>query len=62
MYTYYSDFVGECNVCVPANLLPWYTVSVLNFVGKIFVFFWWQENLWGINFHGHGGMVGAIIV
>ena len=39
MYTYFSDFVGECNVCVPANLLPWYTVSVLNFVGKIFVFF-----------------------
>ena len=22
----------------------------------------WQENLWGINFRGHGGMVGTIVV
>ena len=33
------------------------TVHILNFVGKIFVF-GWQENLWGINFCGHGGLVG----
>ena len=26
------------------------------------MFFDWQENLWGINFCGHGGMEGTIIV
>ena len=39
----------------------WSTVHVLNFVGKIFVF-GWQEDSWGINFRGHGSMVGTIIV
>ena len=37
------------------------TVRILNFVGKIFVF-GCQENFWGINFRGHGGVVGTIIV
>ena len=37
------------------------TVRVLNFVGKIFVF-GWQENSWDINFHGHGGVVGTIVI
>ena len=33
----------------------------IKFRGLIFVFDW-QENSWGINFHGHGGMVGTIVV
>ena len=32
------------------------------FCGLIFCAFDWQENLWGINFCGHGGEVGTIIV
>ena len=32
------------------------------FRGLIFCVFDWQENLWGINFRGHGSMVGTIIV
>ena len=27
----------------------------------IFRVFDWQENLWGINFRGHGGMAGTIV-
>ena len=34
----------------------------IKFRGLIFHVFDWQENLWGINFHGHGGMVGTIVV
>ena len=30
--------------------------------GLTFCIIDWQENLWGINFHGHGGLVGIIIV
>ena len=28
----------------------------------IFCAFDWQENLWGMNFHGHGSLVGTIVV
>ena len=28
----------------------------------IFHVFDWQENSWGINFHGHGGVVDTIII
>ena len=46
-----------------------YTVSYITinhriyskFRGLNFGVFDWKENLWGINFHGHGGMVGTII-
>ena len=34
----------------------------IKFRGLIFCVVDWQENSWGINFHGHGGMVGTIIV
>ena len=34
----------------------------IKFCGLIFCVFDWQENLCGINFCGHGGMVGTIIV
>ena len=34
----------------------------INFCGLIFRAFNWQENLWGINFCGHVGVVGIIIV
>ena len=34
----------------------------IKFRGLIFCAFDWQENSWGINFRGHGGMVGTIIV
>ena len=34
----------------------------IKFCGLIFRVFDWQENLWGINFCDHGGMVGTIIV
>ena len=30
--------------------------------GSILCVFDWQENSWGISFHGHGSMVGTIIV
>ena len=32
------------------------------FCGLIFHVFDWQENSWGINFRGNGGVVGTIIV
>ena len=32
------------------------------FCGLIFRDFDWRENLWGINFHGNGSVVGTIIV
>ena len=32
------------------------------FCGLIFRVFDWQENSWGINFHGNGGVVSTIIV
>ena len=32
------------------------------FCGLIFRVFDWQENPWGNNFHGNGGVVGTIIV
>ena len=38
------------------------TVCVIKFCRLIFRVFDWQENLWGINFHGNGGVVGTIIV
>ena len=34
----------------------------IKFCGLIFHAFDWQENLWGINFHGHCGVVGTIVV
>ena len=34
----------------------------IKFCGVIFCVFHWQENSWDINFHGHGGMVGTIVV
>ena len=34
----------------------------IKFHGLIFCVFDWQKNLWGINFRGHGGMVGTIVV
>ena len=34
----------------------------IKFRELIFRVFDWQENLWGINFRGHGGMVGTIVV
>ena len=34
----------------------------LIFCGLIFRVFDWQENLWGINFCGHDGMVGTIVI
>ena len=33
----------------------------IKFRGLIFCVFNWQENLWGIKFHGHGYVVGTII-
>ena len=30
--------------------------------GLIFRLFDWLENLWGIDFHGHGGVVGTNVV
>ena len=37
------------------------TVHVLNCMGQFFAFDW-QVNSWGINFRGHGGVIGTIIV
>ena len=34
----------------------------IKFFGLIFRAFDWQENLWDINFRGHGGVVGTIVV
>ena len=34
----------------------------IKFRGLIFRAFDWQENSWGINFHGHGGGVGTITI
>ena len=34
----------------------------IKFHGLNFYVFDWQENLWGINFCGHGGVVRTIIV
>ena len=34
----------------------------IKFRGLIFRIFDWQENLWGINFCGHGSMVGTIVI
>ena len=34
----------------------------IKFRGLNFCVFDWQENSWGINFHGHGGVVGTIVV
>ena len=34
----------------------------IKFCGLIFHVFDWHENSWGINFCGHGSMVGTIIV
>ena len=34
----------------------------IKFCGLIFRVFDWQENSWDINFCGHGGVVGTIIV
>ena len=34
----------------------------IKFYGLIFHDFDWQENSWGINFNGHGGVVGTIVV
>ena len=56
------DFVlTEVPVIAIASQL--HTVCILNFCGLIFHVFDWQENLWGINFHGNGSsVVGTIIV
>ena len=37
-------------------------IMCIKFHGLIFRVFNWQENLWGINFRGYGGMVGTIVV
>ena len=34
----------------------------IKFCELIFCVFNWQKNLWGINFCGHGSVVGTIIV
>ena len=34
----------------------------IKFRGLNFHVFDWQENLWGINFCGHSGVVGTIVV
>ena len=34
----------------------------IKFCGLIFRVFDWQENSWGINFRGHGGVVDTFIV
>ena len=34
----------------------------IKFRGLNFCVFDWQENSWGINFRGHGGVVGTIVV
>ena len=34
----------------------------IKFHGLNFRVFVWPENLWGIYFHDHGGVVGTIIV
>ena len=34
----------------------------IKFCGLIFRVFDWKENSWGINFCGHGGMVGTTVV
>ena len=34
----------------------------IKFCGLIFNVFNWQKKLWDINFRGHGGVVGTIIV
>ena len=34
----------------------------IKYYGLNFRVFGWQENLWGINFRGHGDVVGTIIV
>ena len=40
-----------------------YTIIMcIKFCELIFCIFDWQENLWGINFHGCDGMVGTIVV
>ena len=42
-----------------------YLINEILYVYKIlwvkFLCFDWKENLWGTNFHGHGGMVGTIV-
>ena len=55
------DVIGDC-IFEFWQIFIEHTVRVLNFVGKIFCVFSWQENLWGINFHGHGGVIGTIVV
>ena len=35
---------------------------LIKFCGLISCVFDWEENSWGINFCGHGSMVGTIIV
>ena len=35
--------------------------TCIKFRGLIFRAFDWQENLWGINFHGHGGYVQLLL-
>ena len=46
-------------------LVFWYTIitiHVLNFAENIHVFDLKEKKSWGINFCGHGSMVGTIIV
>ena len=52
-YLYCNNIMHEDAVTI--------TTVQCNFVGKNFVF-WLAKNLWGINFRGHGGVVGTIVV
>ena len=36
--------------------------ACIKFCGLIFCDFDWKENSWGINFCGHGGVVGTMAV
>ena len=52
---------GYIQLILPAGHVKIYCTSI-KFRKLIFHVFDWQENLWDINFCGHGGVVGTIIV
>ena len=52
---------GYIQLILPADYVKFYCTSI-KFRELNFRVFDWQENLWDINFCGHGGVVGTIIV
>ena len=52
----------NCTIYTGKYELIKYYRKCIKFCGLNFRVFGWQENLWGINFCGHGGVVGKIVV